>query len=114
MISTQALDDLRSIAGDDADFLATLLKVFLDSIDTRVPDIEKAVKAGSPEKLVTSAHAFKSSCLSVGAVKMGECCLQLEALGKSGSTTGAAELLQALKDESLIVRAEIHALPEMK
>jgi len=57
------------------------------------------------------AHSFLGSCANVGCRKMAELCAQLETLGRSGSTEGAAALVRDLEAELALARPLLEALP---
>jgi HPt (histidine-containing phosphotransfer) domain-containing protein len=43
---------------------------------------------------------------------MAAICARLESLGRSGSTEGAPELVEALEKELAVVRPQLEALPQ--
>jgi HPt (histidine-containing phosphotransfer) domain-containing protein len=51
------------------------------------------------------AHTLKGSCSTFGAHPMEALCLQLEQLGRRGSSDGAREIIDAIEQEFFNVRA---------
>ena len=114
MLNPQILAELRSLGDDDPKFFKGLLQAFLQSVAGRLPTIKEAIALKSGEKLALAAHALKSSCLNLGAQKLGELCEELEKTGISGTTEGTDQLWAELTTEAAVVKREIEDLPEMK
>ncbi len=55
--------------------------------------------ASDPNAVKAAAHTLKSSSAQVGAVRLSALCKELEALGRSGSLGGAAELAEEIAGE---------------
>jgi CheY-like chemotaxis protein/HPt (histidine-containing phosphotransfer) domain-containing protein len=58
-----------------------------------------------PTQLTMIAHTLKGSCSTFGAHPMEALCLQLEQLGRRGSSDGAREIIDAIEQEFFNVRA---------
>lgn len=114
MLNPQILAELRSLGEDDPKFFRSLLQAFLESVAGRLPAIKEAIDSKIGEKLALAAHALKSSCLNLGAQKLGELCAELEKTGISGTTEGADQLWAELSAEAIVVKREIEDLPDMK
>ncbi|MBI5516836.1 MAG: Hpt domain-containing protein [Deltaproteobacteria bacterium] len=88
--------------GDDRELLGDLLGIFLEECPAQISALEAAVNASDAGALTRAAHAVKGGLLSIGAEAPAAHARALEALGRSGTTEGAAaglSTLQALMTE---------------
>ena len=99
---------LDSVGGDEA-FVADLVETYLSDGEDQLAAIAEAVRSGQAEGLVRDAHTLKSSSRTVGANRLGELSRQIEMLGRSGSTTGAAELAAQARAEWVDLVAALRA-----
>ena len=97
-----------SVGGDDA-FVADLVETYLGDGTAQLAAIEAAARDRDAEALVRPAHTLKSASRTVGATRLGELSRQIEMLGRSGSTTGAAELAAEARTEWSDVEAALRA-----
>ncbi|MFW6357921.1 MAG: response regulator [Chroococcales cyanobacterium] len=98
VIDPQVLDDLREMAGDDADeILGEILDSYLEDAPQRLESIKAAIAQGDASELQKSAHALKSLSVTVGGISLSDLCGELETLGRIGRTTGASQLLTKLE-----------------
>lgn len=93
------LDNLREITGNDPALLCEFIGLFLQETPPQVADIHDAVDRGDAQALEQAAHKFKSGSGYMGAQAMVQLCIELEALGRSGTTAGASELVERLLAE---------------
>lgn len=91
---------------DDRDLLKELIDIFLGDEARAVEAIAAAVSAADPVALKDSAHAIKSGLGNLGAMRCHGAALELEMLGRSETTAGAAELFSNFKKELDLFRAE--------
>ncbi len=99
-IDAQVLEALREIAGDDFEgLLAEVIDSYLEDSPPRVEAIGEAIAHEDAKALQQSAHALKSSSLTIGATSLSRLCAALEAMGRNGTTDGAATLLSQLEME---------------
>ena len=109
-LDAAALAELRSLGGaEDPAFLARLIAVFIKDSGPRLEAVRAAVAAGDAALLGRSAHGLKGASGNIGARRMQRICRLLEKLGKSGTTTGAQELLEALAAAFAETRAALQA-----
>ncbi len=92
--------------GGDPEFLAELIGVFLEDSMPRLANLREAAE-GDPDTLMRVAHSFKASSGNLGARRLQRLCAELEALGRSGSTDGAEQMVRALHQEFELVRAAL-------
>jgi HPt (histidine-containing phosphotransfer) domain-containing protein len=86
-----------------------LVETYLGDGTAQLAAIEAATRDGEADALVRPAHTLKSASRTVGASRLGELCRQIEMLGRSGSTTGAAELAAEARTEWSDVEAALRA-----
>jgi two-component system, sensor histidine kinase and response regulator len=96
-LNQRALDNIRALDPDgSAGVMAEVIEIFLDEATKQLATLHEALQFDNAKQLASTAHALKSASMNVGASQMGELCRQLEQLGKSGSTAGAAAMVAAL------------------
>jgi len=95
---------------EDGTLIAEVVATFLRLAPVRLAELRKAAK-GRADQLERTAHNFLGSCANVGCRRMAELCAQLEVLGRSGSTAGAAKIVSILESELEAVRPLLEALP---
>jgi len=93
--------------GGDPEFLSELIELFLDETPARLAELRQAAAAEDATGLTTAAHGLKGSAASLGARGICELCGALERLGRSGSTRGAAALIDLLREELERVRTAL-------
>ena len=93
---------------------ARVVRMFLDETPITLEDLRTAVRDGDAVGIARAAHALKSASLNVGAESMSVLCKELEALGKSGTTDGAASLATRLDELYLAVKATLEMWLEQK
>ena len=94
-------------------FFSNLTNVFKEDSERLVKLIDASITEANGRGLEESSHALKSASASIGAHLVAEVAFELEKLGESGTTVGAAELvpnlverLSAAKDELTRLAAE--------
>ncbi|HBB36045.1 MAG TPA: hypothetical protein DDZ80_20060 [Cyanobacteria bacterium UBA8803] len=107
-IDTQVLENFREIAGDDFEgLLAEVIDSYLEDSPSRLQAISDAIAQDDAKGLQQSAHALKSSSLTVGASLFSQLCAALESIGRAGTTQGASKLLSQLDAEYERVKAAL-------
>jgi len=102
---TGAMEMIRMLPGNRGlEVLRKVVDFYLSSTPTLLQTMREAESGGDAEKLKAAAHSFKSSSANLGALKLADACLELEALGRAGSTEGAGPLLVQLEKEYRMVR----------
>jgi HPt (histidine-containing phosphotransfer) domain-containing protein len=84
-----------------------LVDMFLKSAPETIARINQFID--EPSKLSFHAHALRSMSLNLGAKRMVEIALKLEALARSGNLTEAPDLLREL--EIAFNQTRVHLLP---
>ena len=71
-------------AGDDAELLEELLKIFKDSLATDLLRIEQGLAENSAGKIMAAAHSIKGAAASLGILGIYEPARQIEEDSKAG------------------------------
>jgi two-component system, sensor histidine kinase and response regulator len=102
---TGAIEMIRMLPGNRGmEVLRKVVDFYLSSTPTLLQTLREAESGGDAEKLKAAAHSFKSSSANLGALKLADVCLELETLGRAGSTEGALPLLMQVEEEYRMVR----------
>jgi two-component system, sensor histidine kinase and response regulator len=102
---TGAIEMIRMLPGNrGVEVLRKVVEFYLSSTPTLLQTLREAESGGDAEKLKAAAHSFKSSSANLGALKLADVCLELETLGRAGSTEGALPLLVQVEEEYRMVR----------
>jgi PAS domain S-box-containing protein len=103
----ELLAALRETIGNQADTLLSELNELFQAEAPRLLDaIHTAIREADHQRLAAAAHTLKSSSASLGSQDLPDLCQQLEALGRSGTTTGASQYTTTL-DQSYARFTEI-------
>ena len=71
--------------------------------------LREAVQSGDAQSVEQVAHAFKGSCLYMGAVRIASACAELQKAGAHGDLARAPRLLHLLKVEFERARTALEA-----
>lgn len=100
---------LTRMVGDHPEMHRRLLDKFLLSSEEQVATIVSAVATGDLETVAVLAHKMKSAARTVGALRLGELCQELETSGRAGDIDAVnprtAELEIAFEDASGQIRS---------
>ena len=104
------LDTLAEhLGGDDPSMVNELIDVFLDNTPQLLRDMEAALEAKVSEDLKRAAHTLKSSCASLGAMRLSAMAKDIETAVRNGVWTGMAEAIAMARDEMVVVDASLRA-----
>jgi PAS domain S-box-containing protein len=110
-IDRVALDSLRDdLGGSEA--LLRIVRLFLEQLDPQAVQIEREAHAGELQTLARNAHRMKSSAATLGASKLAELLIELEAVALAGDTATAARLAVDFGGAVTLVRAAFEAIVE--
>jgi len=87
---------LSQLAGEDADFEAELLSIFLQDAENSLNKIGDAIATQNTLAVEEAAHSLKGASANVGAKALANTAAQLENLARSGQLTNTKALLQQL------------------
>jgi len=101
---------LERTTGANAKLAQALMKTFLEDAPKKLTVIRRAVSESDAGALAAAAHAFKGSLSLIGAPKAAGTARNLQAMGRLGNLSGAAEELTVLETEFEHLRRELLAL----
>ncbi len=88
---------LNQLAGEDPDFEAELLALFLADAEISLSRIERAIATQNMQSLADTAHSLRGASANVGASALAAVARQLEQTVSQGCLTGARSLLMQLQ-----------------
>lgn len=94
---------LQALVGDDPEVINEFLHDFRLSVAQALMEMRAACHAHEPASVTTVAHKLKSSARAVGALALGELCVQMEAAGQARRLETLAELLPRFEAEVVAV-----------
>jgi PAS domain S-box-containing protein len=103
---------LRELVGDDPDTIAKFLGFFHASANKISADIITALTAGDVISASNAAHKLSASAHSVGALRLGDLCLQIEEAGNTGDKAMLNNLLPDFEEEWHRVEKYLLAWPD--
>ena len=107
-----ALEMIRTLPGNRGmEILRKVVDLYLASTPTLLQTMREAESGHDAEKLKAAAHSFKSSSANLGALRLAGVCMELETLGRAGSTEGALPLLMQVEEEYRMVRDALRGGP---
>lgn len=95
-VDIDSLAELKDIMEDEFDIL---IDTFVADSEAKIAILSEVIAAADAEELRKVAHSLKGSSSNVCAAQFSEFARQLEHMGKEGSTDGAAEIYESLKQE---------------
>jgi signal transduction histidine kinase/CheY-like chemotaxis protein len=109
-INHHALDAIRALSAQGEQLLERVINAFVGDTPAQLRQLRAAVQAGDTQAMRQAAHSLKSSSANVGADGLAQLCKQMEHLGRSEMTDGAATILIDMEQEFEAVR---HSLTEI-
>ncbi|MBI3925736.1 MAG: response regulator [Armatimonadetes bacterium] len=99
------LEDLEALSGPgEPPVLEALYEIFVTKGPEARERIRSALDSSETELAAASAHSLKSTCASLGAVRMMSLCQKLESAARSGELDQASELATRIDAEYETVR----------
>ena len=95
-------------------FFSNLVNVFTEDSERLINLIGTSIDETNGRGLEESSHALKSASASIGAHLVAEVAFELEKLGESGTTVGAAEIVPNLVGRLEAARVELARLAAEK
>ena len=96
---------LTRMMGDNPVMQRRLLEKFLIRAQEQVDALLNAAATGDAATVGSAAHSLKSAARTVGAMQLGELCLEMEKAGKTGDKSTYKTLAERLH-ETLAAAAE--------
>ena len=97
-LDLERLDMLRDLDPGSTTYLDKAIGNFVARVPESVHAIRTAARSHDHEALTYSAHRLKGSALNLGLPAVGHLAYELEMLGDTGTTNGAAELVEDLEE----------------
>lgn len=95
-----ALDRLKTEMGhDNQEMVDEIVELFLEDTARQIKELRIAVTNSDTGAIRSIGHSLKSSCASLGALRLSELCDQLEALGKAGLSVDASNVVSKAEVE---------------
>ncbi|NEX64204.1 PAS domain-containing hybrid sensor histidine kinase/response regulator [Noviherbaspirillum galbum] len=111
VIDRRRIDQLLELEDENNPTLvAEIVDLFIQDSPKHLGNIASAIAQDKPAELLTAAHRFLSSIENLGAVRMRAECMELETLGRSGTTAGAKLALERLRLEFDAARGQLQGL----
>jgi len=94
-----AREDLLERLGGAEALIPRFLGLFFKGVEPNMAALEKAIAAGEPDGVRTTAHAIKGSSANIGAMQMRETAAVIESDAKTGDISTAAAGFERLKQQ---------------
>ncbi len=92
--------------------LAELVTLFVESSEQIISDLKRAVENGDLKTVERNAHALKSSCGNLAAIKLMETCAELERDCHSLTANQQQALLARLLEQYIAAKTALLTLPD--
>ena len=113
VINTTALAHIRALNKERGDALVhKVIAAYVDDTPQHLCTLRHAIASIDAGVLRKAAHSLKSSSANVGADALAALCKEMEQLGRTDTTVGAAGLLTDMEQEFQAVRHSLSALLE--
>ncbi|MBX3702642.1 MAG: PAS domain S-box protein [Steroidobacteraceae bacterium] len=101
---------LASLVGSDFVAINRILGVFRDTLPAVSTELRDACRSGDADAVRNAAHRLKSSARSVGALRLGQVCAELERAARAGDVGRFDGLLAEFDTEAAAVASALEAL----
>jgi HPt (histidine-containing phosphotransfer) domain-containing protein len=112
VVDPAVLNQLVASYGDDPELIAEVAGTFIESAPEMLQSIREAFASGDAAGVRMAAHTLKSNAATFGAIRLSELSRELEALARSGSLEGTADLLARIEGEYESVRIALETVRE--
>jgi CheY-like chemotaxis protein/HPt (histidine-containing phosphotransfer) domain-containing protein len=106
-VPTLELATLHELVGHDPAIIRDLLQEFLDAMRAASRAMNAALEAHDLPGIAAIAHRLKSSARSVGALRLGDLCAELENASRIGRSAPVVQLLNKYNVASAQVEARL-------
>lgn len=105
------LSYLKTIGGNDNEFIKEMLLMFLNSAPAEVVGIEQFYHNGQFPQMGSAAHKIKAPVQMIGEQVLADLVIRIEMIGKTGQNTDEAPgLIKQLKEHMAQVVPVVEAL----
>jgi two-component system sensor histidine kinase/response regulator len=113
VINLHALDNIRALSADrGAALVQRVIAAYVDDTPRHLQTLRRAIDGLDTGSVRKVAHSLKSSSANVGAEALAQMCKDMEHLGRTDSTEGAAGILTDMEHEFQAVRHSLSAILE--
>ncbi len=113
VINRQALENIRALSADRGDALVQkVVAAYVDDTPAHLDTLKGAIAGLDAANVRKVAHSLKSSSANVGAETLAQMCKEMEILGRTDTTDGAAVILTDMEREFQAVRHSLSAILE--
>jgi CheY-like chemotaxis protein/HPt (histidine-containing phosphotransfer) domain-containing protein len=106
-VDFMVIEDLRSMQGDDHEFLSRLIGTFFAQTDPLLDRMDDAAKRGDAEALWQASHKLKGGCAVLGIKNLAGIAYGLELQGRAGNLDGVGEKVTIARAEYARVKATL-------
>jgi len=99
VLDPRVLADVRAISPSNPGFVRELIALFLEEAPLRTGALRQAIEVRDSEAAWRAAHAFKSGCANIGALRLVSICDAIERHGRDGRIDDAERLFGTLEAE---------------
>jgi len=100
---------LTQLVGDQPELHRQLLEKFSQHAEEKISTLSLLAEKGETNLMVDVAHKLKSAALSVGAMRMGEYCQQIESAGRRHQTALLCKLANQLNAAYVAFKDTLHS-----
>jgi len=100
---------LAGLVGDNPEAMRRIVGVFRDGLPVTAAELRAACAAGSTVRAGPAAHKLKSAARSVGALRLGDLCAEIENAVQAGDVAQLVALLPRFEAEVAAVQAHFDA-----
>jgi HPt (histidine-containing phosphotransfer) domain-containing protein len=104
------MDKLLAAFEGDRELIADLAEIFMDDLPGQCSAIETAMSEGNADGLRAAAHALKGASSNFRVESVTSKALELEMIGRSGTTEGAGPVFQELKRRLALLQDDLSEL----
>jgi two-component system, sensor histidine kinase and response regulator len=114
-IDMAAIEKIRAISGSrGASLLSRVVTQFAETSPPFVATMREKCAAGDPEAVWRAAHSLRSSAAAVGALRVAQCCAEIEALARDDHFLPPEATLLALDNELTAVTQDLRTLADQE
>ena len=90
LIDTGILAEIRDLQSSGDDLVGRIIDLYLEHAPQLLDALIEALPKGNTDQIADAAHALKSVCRNIGAVRLGDACDLIEEAARAGDTTELA------------------------
>jgi HPt (histidine-containing phosphotransfer) domain-containing protein len=112
VLQPAALERLVRITGEDPGLLTALIETFASEVPRLLASARRGLQQRKADEVRRAAHTLKSNGATFGAMNLAELSRALEALARSGTLDGMADLIARIEAEFEAVKIALETLRE--